>query len=311
MRTVVFAYSDVGHACLSEILAQRDQVVALFTHADDPGETQWFASVAELARRHGIPVHTPADVNTPESADLVRGLAPEMIFSFYYRKMIAPEILALAPRGAFNMHGSLLPRYRGRAPINWVLVRGEVETGVTLHEMALKPDAGDIVAQRRVVIDFEDTAFTLSHKITAAARALMHETLPLLRAGTAPRTPQDLSTGNYCRGRKPADGLIDWSKDAMAVYNLVRAVTHPFPGAFTFLAGRKVFVWQAHPVAGDAGGALPGTVLRRDPEGRTALVATGTGLLRVEQVQFEGEPETTGDALAPGSRLTSAVEPAH
>lgn len=319
MRAVVFAYHDVGYAGLSEILAQRDQVLAVFTHDDDPHENVWFHSVAELARRHGIPVHTPADVNTPEWIGHIRALAPDIIFSFYYRRMIAPEILAIPPKGALNLHGSLLPRYRGRAPINWVLVKGETETGVTLHHMVEKPDAGDIVAQRRVAIDFEDTAFTLFHKLTAAAEGLMHDTLPLLRAGTAPRTPMDLARGNYVRGRKPADGLIDWSWEPLRIYNLVRAVTHPYPGAFTFAGGKKLLVWQAHPLdaagqgpvgagLGPAGAvtrptAAPGEIVASDPASGVSIVRCDDGLLRLERVQFEGDAEGPGSLLPAGTQL--------
>ncbi len=301
LKVVVFGYHDVGYVCLREILAQRDHVLAVFTHEDDPNENVWFHSVPEFARGEGLPTYTPEDVNTPEWIERIRSLQPDIIFSFYYRKMISPEILAIPRLGAPNMHGSLLPRYRGRAPVNWVLVKGEKETGVTLHYMVEKPDAGDIVGQRVVPIEFEDTAFTLFNKVTAAAAELIHEMLPRLRAGSAPRIPMDLSKGNYVRGRKPADGVIHWDRDAMSVYNLVRAVTHPYPGAFAFLGGRKVLVWEAHPVGSEAPGAAPGTVIAH--EGRTALVETGGGLLRVERVQFEGDDETDGAALPLGARL--------
>ncbi len=303
MRVVVFGYHDIGHACLREILAQRDEVAAVFTHEDDPGENVWFHSVAQCARQFGLPVHTPEDPNQPEWVAKIRALEPDIIFSFYYRRMLGPDILGIPPRGALNMHGSLLPRRRGRAPVNWAIVRGDTETGVTLHYMVAKPDAGDIVAQRVVPIDFEDTAFTLHQKITAAARELLHDALPELRAGTAPRRPQDLSQGDYCRKRTPEDGRIDWRQSALVIYNLVRAVTHPYPGAFTDLAGRKLFVWQAHPVGGEAPGVLPGCVVRQDLEGRTAHVQTGSGLLRLERIQLEGGPEVEGSVLPGGAQL--------
>lgn len=305
MRAVVFAYHDVGFACLSELLAQRTDVALVITHEDDPGENVWWRPVAELCRRHAIPCVAPADVNTPEWIAKIRALAPDILFSFYYRRMICPAILGLAPRGALNMHGSLLPRYRGRAPINWVLVRGERETGATLHYMTDKPDAGDIVGQKRVAIEFEDTAFTLFHKVTAAAEDVLREALPALRRGTAPRVPQDLAKGNYVRGRRPADGLIDWAKPARAIYDLVRAVTHPYPGAFTFAGGRKLFVWEAHPVAGDAAGAAPGTVVVRETEGRTVHVATGDGLLRLERVQWEDAAEADALVIPAGTTFAS------
>lgn len=300
MKAVVFAYNDVGYVGLKELINQRVKVLAVFTHEDDPRETIWFRSVAELARTHKLPVFTPEDVNTPEWIEKIRQLQPDIIFSFYFRHMICQEILDIPPQGALNLHGSLLPRYRGRAPVNWVLVKGETETGATLHYMTTKPDAGDIVAQKKVAIDFEDTALTLFGKITTAAEGLMHETLPLLRKGTAPRIPQDLSQGNYCRGRKAADGIIDWSQPALSIYNLIRAVTHPYPGAFTFCADKKLFVWEAHPVEGDPAGAPPGTVVRLDKEAGVSYIATGQGLLRLEWVQWKGGREAKGSTLRQG-----------
>ncbi len=301
LRAVVLAYHDVGCAGLAELLAQGDDVLAVFTHEDDPGENVWFGSVADLARSRGVPFHTPEDVNRPEWIERIRGLEPTILFSFYYRRMISPEILAIPPLGALNLHGSLLPRYRGRAPVNWVLVNGETETGMTLHYMTAKPDAGDIVAQRTVAIGFEDTALVLFGEMTAAARELMRETLPLLRAGIAPRLPQDLSKGSYCRGRRPEDGRIDWGRSAVEIHNLVRAVARPYPGAFTGLAGRRLFVWKGYPLARPSGGAEPGCVVEVDRESGAALVATGDGVFRLDVCQLEGEPDRRGADLPPGT----------
>ncbi len=303
MRVVVFGYHDVGFVGLREILAQGDDVVAVFTHEDDPGETIWFRSVQDLARSRGIPVFTPEEVNRPDWVARIRDLAPDIVFSFYYRRMISPEILAIPPLGALNLHGSLLPRYRGRAPVNWVLVRGESETGVTLHHMVAKPDAGDIVAQRRIPIAFEDTALTLYGKVTEAARALLHETLPLLREGRAPRVPQDLSLGSYFGGRRPEDGRIDWSKTALEIYNLVRAVTHPYPGAFTSIEGSKLLVWKAWPLPDLGEEAEAGLVVAVDAAGGWARVGTGGGALRLDRVQLEGDEERPGAVLPSGVRL--------
>lgn len=302
MRVVVLGYHDVGCVGLETLLEQGDEVVAVFTHEDDPKENVWFGSLKRLAVSRGIPVHTPEDVNTPEWIEVIRALDPDVLFSFYYRRMICDEILSIPRRGALNLHGSLLPRYRGRAPVNWVLVRGEKETGVTLHYMTSKPDAGDVVAQRTVPIDFEDTARTLFARMTGAARDLLRDTLPLLREGRAPRIPQDLSLGNYVRGRRPEDGRIDWTTGAVEIHNLVRAVTHPYPGAFTHESGRKVFVWKAYPLEGD-GSEPTGTVIAIDPARRAAVVRTGRGALRLERIQREGEAETDGDALPIGTVL--------
>ncbi|MGD9764983.1 MAG: formyltransferase [Candidatus Binatia bacterium] len=283
MRTVVFAYSDLGYACLATLLDLGADVAAVFTHAADPNEQRWFRSVHELASGRGLPVFTDEQLDTPAWLDRLRGWEPDFLFSFYYRRLLPPAVLATARRAALNLHGSLLPKYRGRAPTNWVLVHGESETGVTLHHMVARADAGDIVAQRRVPIDDDDTAITLYRKQTAAAEELLREMYPHLCADTAPRRPMDLAAGSYFGGRTPADGRIDWGQSAREIYNLVRAVTHPYPGAFTHWRGRPLYVWAAQ-VASTAGEPppAPGTVVALD-EGM--VVQTGAGLLRALSVQ--------------------------
>lgn len=230
---VVFAYHNVGVRCLSVLLAQGVRVSLVVTHRDRADENIWFDSVEELARTHALPVITPEDPNDPAVVAQIRALAPDFLFSFYYRNMLGPELLALPRRGAYNMHGSLLPRYRGRVPVNWAVILGERETGATLHQMVEKPDAGGIVAQEAVPIGPEDTAAEVFGKVTAAAERVLARVLPELIAGSARITPQDLSLGSYHGGRKPEDGRIDWAKSAQEVHNLVRGVAPPYPGAFT------------------------------------------------------------------------------
>jgi methionyl-tRNA formyltransferase len=291
MRSVVFAYHDIGCVCLQELLNGGATVAAVITHEDDPKEEVWFRSVRQLAEAHGVPVFAPDNVNTPEWVGRIAASQPDFLFSFYYRKILGKEILALPSRGALNLHGSLLPKYRGRCPVNWVLIHDERETGVTLHYMEEKPDRGDIVAQRAVPITDEDTALTLFHKMTDAAAALMRETYPLLCAGHAPRRPQEQALASYFGGRKPEDGRIDWAQPARAVFNLVRAVTHPYPGAFTTWQGQRLYVWEAHPLPGANRAAPAGTVLSTQPE---LQVQTGTGFVRLTRIQLGGDPELLG-----------------
>jgi len=304
MKLAVFAYQDIGFECLDFLIQAGAEIAAVATHDDDPGEEIWFRSVAGLADRHRLPVYAPENPNAPEFVETIRRAAPDWIFSFYYRRLLSAELLAAAPLGALNLHGSLLPRYRGRAPVNWALVHGESETGVTLHHMIGKADAGDIVAQKRVPIDFDDTALTLYRKMTRAARALMEEIYPAIQAGRAPRIPQDHRLATKFPGRRPEDGRIDWSRPAADIYNLIRAVTHPYPGAFTFFSGKKLFLWQAAP---DRAGtrAAPGSVLSLGPEGVRA--AAGEGALLIQRLQLEGEEELPAALFAarlrPGDRL--------
>jgi methionyl-tRNA formyltransferase len=307
MRIIFMGYHNIGYVCLEALLEQArelgDDIVAVVTHADDPRENIWFASVARLAFGHHLPVYQPADPNDPAFLAAMQALQPDFLFSCYYRHMLKQPLLDLPRLGALNLHGSLLPRYRGRVPVNWVLVHGETETGVTLHYMEARPDRGDIVGQKRVPITFEDTALTLFAKMTVAAGDLMRDCYPLLRAGSAPRIPQDHGRASYFGGRGPADGRIDWQHSAINIYNLVRAVTHPYPGAFTFFQGRKLYVWAGQLMAAPAGGPFePGQVTAGVPE-EGLLVATGEGHFLITQAQWEDEPEFLGPVIATWEHL--------
>ena len=292
-RVVVFGYHDIGVACLEVLERRGAEVLLVVTHADDPAETIWFASMADAASRRGIPVRTPTDPNAPATVEEIRRLEPEAIFSFYYRRLLGRALLDLPRFGAINLHGSLLPKYRGRAPINWALLRGETVTGVTLHHMDERADHGDIVAQRAVPIAVEDTALVLSRKLTAAARDLVSATYPLIVSGRAPRIPQDHAAATQYGRRRPADGLIDWRSSAWQIYNLVRAVTRPFPGAFTFYEGRRVTVWEARPPRHEGSPGPPGRILGVGADDNLR-VATGDGILDVVRLQVENERDMHG-----------------
>ena len=242
MHAVVFAYHDVGVNCLKALIAAGIQIDLVITHQDDPNENVWFGSVAKLCEDKKIPYITP---NANQLIDLVpqiQKLAPDYLFSFYYRHMIPAELLACAKIAALNMHGSLLPKYRGRAPVNWAILHGETETGATLHVMEVKPDAGDIVGQSAVSIGPDETATEVFGKVSQAAVTVMNQVLPELVQGHIPRKPNNLAQGSYFGGRKPADGQILWHQTAQQVHNLVRAVAPPYPGAFTDWQGQRRIV---------------------------------------------------------------------
>jgi methionyl-tRNA formyltransferase len=306
-RLIFMGYHNVGYFCLQALIDMcrdfGDDIAAVVTHADNPKENIWFASVRDLAFQYHLPVYQPEDPNDPAFVAAMGRLAPDFLFSCYYRHMLKKPLLDLPKQGALNMHGSLLPRYRGRVPVNWVLVHGEAETGMTLHYMEEKADRGDLVGQKRVLITPEDTAFTLFAKMTVAAEQLLRDTYPLLRAGQAPRLPQDHARASYFGGRGPEDGRIPWTKPAPEIYNLVRAVTQPYPGAFTNLSGRKLFVWWGRALAEPVqSGAVPGRVVSSLP-GEGLLVATGNGLFLIERAQWEGEPEFLGPVVATWQHL--------
>ena len=283
MKAVVFAYHNMGLAGLDALMRHGFDLPAILSHEDDPGENCWFGSVADWAKEHSLPVFTPENINTEEWISRIRGWRPDVLFSFYYRNLICQQILDIPPCDAFNLHGSLLPAYRGRVPVNWALIHGEIKTGVTLHYMVKKADAGDIVGQREVAIDFEDTALRLYGKLCGAATLLLDETLPLILAGRTPRRCQDESRATTFKGRRPEDGRIDWTWTAMRIYNLIRAVTEPYPGAFTHLPGaEKMTIWWGLPEAGHAAPVRSGEVR---VHGENVLVGTGEGALRLLDVQ--------------------------
>ena len=239
-NAVVFAYSSVGCECMKVLLSHAGLKIKLvYTHEDDSNEEHWFDSVYELSKKNGLKVLT----GEPEY-DEVKAAEPDVIFSFYYRSMIDMKILSLAKLGAFNMHGSLLPKYRGRACVNWAVLNGEKEAGVTLHHMTKYADRGNIVAQEAVTIGENETSHDVFMKIIPAAGRVLSRSLDDILAGNAEGTPQNEAEATKFGRRRPEDGLIDWSKSAREIHNLVRAVAKPFPGAFTYHNDRKIMLWR-------------------------------------------------------------------
>ena len=300
-RAVVFAYHNVGVRCLKVLLAHDIDVALIFTHQDHPAEHIWFDSVATVAADYNLPVITPDHPNTPELLQQVRDLKPDFLFSFYYRNMLSPELLSIAPQGALNMHGSLLPKYRGRVPVNWAIIHGETETGATLHYMVAKPDAGDLVDQTAVPILPDDTAGEVFNKVTLAAELTLHRVLPALIAGNALRIVQDLSQGSYFSGRKPEDGRIDWNWPAQRIHNLVRAVAPPYPGAFTTINGQPARILRTRVIELDTE-PCPAPRLELS-NGRLMAYCAGGGLLQILALDLSGKlviPAQSANQLDPG-----------
>ncbi len=297
MRAVLFAYHDVGCRAIERLIRLKVEIPAVFTHAEDQEENHWFGSVEKLCRERNIPAYTPQSVNLPEWIQKIKSLNPDILFSFYYRSLICKEILDLAPLGAYNLHGSLLPKYRGRVPINWAVINGETESGMTLHAMVEKADAGDIVSQKKVKIDLTDTAHDLFLKLLPLTDLILSETIPQFIAGTLARTPQNHALATVYGRRCPEDGRIDWTKSAQEIYNLVRGVTHPYPGSFTHYNGKKVYIWQAvteEHNANEISHYLPGQVVSCLP----LTVQCGKGQLVILRSQSEEEEDYTGSSWA-------------
>lgn len=306
MKAVVFAYHDMGCLGVQAVLDAGYDIAAIFTHADNPGENAFFGSVSRLAADAGIPVYAPDDVNHPIWAERISQLAPDVIFSFYYRHLLSDAILALAPAGAFNLHGSLLPKYRGRAPLNWVLVNGESETGVTLHRMVKRADAGAIVAQQRVAISSDDTAFTLHHKLCQTARRVLEQALPAIERKETHDVQQNESEATYFGRRTPEDSFLTWNRPATTLHNMVRAVAAPWPGAFSYSGTKKFTIWSSR-VHAQNQTAQPGTVISVSP----LLIACSEGALEVVTGQAGNGITVQGAQLAQilglvaGSRLNT------
>ena len=296
-RAVVFAYHDVGVRCLKVLLAGGIEVALVVTHEDSPGENIWFDSVAGTARSHDLPVTIVADPADPAFAARIAALAPDFIFSFYYRQMIGDPILALARRGALNMHGSLLPAYRGRVPVNWAVLHGETRTGATLHHMVTKPDAGDIVAQTEVPILPDDTAGEVFEKVLVAAEITLWRALPGLIDGTAPRIVQNLAAGSYFGGRRPEDGRIDWQQPARRIHDLIRAVAPPYPGAWTEILGPRLIVEQSRLRPTPPGAASPHEIGWRFEDGRLLVRCTDGQDIWIRRARLADEP--AGSAASP------------
>jgi methionyl-tRNA formyltransferase len=298
-RLLFFGYSQVGYDCLELLLARQDNVIGVITHEDNPAEKIWFKTPALAAREKNIPVHTPASVNTPEWIERITGLAPDLILSVYYRNMISSAILALPRLGAWNMHGSLLPKYRGRAPINWAVLHGEPRIGMTLHRMVKKADAGAVVDQEGVALGPRDTAEQAFRKVLPCARAVLARQMDALLAGAARETPQDETQATYFGGRTPDDGRIDWTKTSAQIFNLVRAVTEPYPGAFAEVEGSRLMLWWAEPDSPAARGhrGRPGEILSVNP----LIIATGDGALEFTRLEWRGR----AGGLKPGQILPS------
>jgi methionyl-tRNA formyltransferase len=299
MKAVAFAYSNVGDRCLRVLQARGVEITLVVTHRDHPGEKLWFSRVADTAAELGLRCVCIEDLSAAELAAAVADAQPELIFSFYFRSMIPAALLDLAKGGAFNLHGSLLPAYRGRAPTNWAVLQGESQTGATLHRMVAKPDAGSIVDQSAVPILPDDDARQVFDKVCVAAEQVLWRSLPAILDGRAPALPNDLASGSYFSGRKPEDGRIDWTQSAAQVYNLIRAVAPPYPGAFTDLNGQRLIIAAARRIAADkqtlVAGGRPGLQVLG---GRIVAVCGDGGLIDVKQL-------LCGDAVVDAAFLTA------
>lgn len=295
-RTLFVGAVEEGRRCLEAMIASGERFVGIVTITDElAATTSGAVPFDDLAAASGTPLLKVRDLNSPAHVEQVRSLAPHLILVIGWTRLLGRDVLGIPPLGCVGFHASLLPRYRGRAPVNWAIINGEKETGNTMFFLDEGVDTGDVIAQRRIPVAHEDTCATLYRKVADSAIEMLDATLPLLKTGRAPRAPQDHSLATVMPRRRPEDGVIDWSRPASALYDWVRALTHPYPGSFSSVDGRRLFVWSA--AVGPSGlGGHPGTVLGASDG--ALLVATGQGSLALGRVQWDDGVELDGAELS-------------
>jgi methionyl-tRNA formyltransferase len=299
-RVALLCAGEIGYRCLQAVIESPSaELKAVFSYRVEAPQSEYLDRIQELCRNQDIPFRETTNAGAEEFQKLWAGLDLDYLFAIKWRTLIPARVIAAARHGLVVFHASLLPKYRGWAPVNWPLINGEEQTGVTMFYAANEVDAGDIIEQRERRITDEDDAGTIDCWLNATVEAMLKENLPRLAAGTAPRTPQDHSEATYTIWRSPEDGHIDWSKSTREILNLVRGLTSPYPGAFSLLDGRKLIIWSAEIPTGAPRyvGIVPGKVERVLP-GVGVNVLTGDGILRLKQVQLEdGEPQNAADVI--------------
>ena len=287
MGVIIFGYHNVCMIGINVLMEQNICISAVFTHREDKNEKIWFKSVSDYCVKKGIRYYFEEDYDDEGILKIVKKFNPTCIFSFYYRKIIPQSILDIPKFGAINLHGSLLPKYRGRCPVNWQLINGETKGGVTLHYMLKNPDSGDIIAQKEFPIKENDTPLDVYSKLEKFGRIILSENVDAIIKGKCCRTPQDNSIATYYGGRKPEDGVINWQWNTEKIYNLIRAVTKPYPGAFTIFKNKKLIIWTATKLHNSVTNTSlsKGTIQIFKGE---YFVKTGDGLLKLERIEFNG-----------------------
>lgn len=311
MRVLFMGSGEVACPALERLISTPGyDVVGVVSQPDRPkGRNRRVAAcpAKSMAEARGVPVMTPERVGAPDAVEEIRALRPDIIVVAAYGQYIKPEILAIPPHEAINIHPSLLPRYRGASPIQWAIANGETETGVTILYVSKEMDAGDILRQERCLIREDDTAETLTPRLAELGADLLLKSLEAIRAGTASRTPQNPDQVTYVHKLEKDDGRIDWSLPAAVIRNRIRGFT-PWPGCFTHANGVLLKIRRADVESiSNAGETRPGAIIRCDREG--PVVATGAGALRLVEVQPEGKNVMSGTAylcghaLSPGATL--------
>lgn len=296
MRTVFIGVVSIGRECLKALLETGANVVGIYT-ADKREMVKkshmhpdYFSEFEDLSKEYDIPLSKISDVSVPLDIESLKQLQPDLIFCIGWPQMIKKELLKIPKLGCVGIHPTLLPERRGGAPINWCLIDGLNKSGVTLLYFDEGTDSGDIISQKEFDITLEDNAKTILSKVTDIAVELIREACVLMTEGRAPRIPQNDSKATYTRRRHQEDGIIDWKQTSLSAYNWIRALSIPFPGAFTYWKGKRIILWESELLRGYKAqfDARPGEILDR-LSGRGMVVATGDYCLLIKMVEVDGK----------------------
>ena len=289
MRIVFMGTPDFSVPALKALVEAGHEVAAVVTQPDRPrgrGKELQMTPVKVQALAYGIPVYQPEKVKDPAFVEILRNLQPEVIVVIAFGQILSRDILDLPPYGCINIHASLLPKYRGAAPIQWAVIDGEKETGVTTMMMDVGLDTGDMLEKTVIPLDPKETGGSLFDKLSQAVGPLILSTLEKLKAGTAVRTPQTDEDSTYAKMLTKSLGQIDWSMEAAAIERLIRGL-NPWPSAYTFVHGKTLKIWDADVLKESSDGAAPGQIIRTDPH--SLIVAAGEALLSIRELQLEGK----------------------
>ncbi|RXK46964.1 methionyl-tRNA formyltransferase [Halorientalis pallida] len=313
MDVVFVSHNDLGHACLEELDALGADIRAVFTRPTD-GDIADQTDFSSVAATVGADYHEVESVNTDPVVETIAAYDPELLFVVGWSRLVERRVLDIPSVAALGMHPAPLPRGRGRAPIAWNLIKGLDTTALSLFHLVEEADAGDLVGQRPIDIELDDDAASLYATVVDAGRELIREYYPRFETGEVPRIPQDDARATWWPKRVPEHGLIDWRRSSMAVYNWIRGQSHPYPGAYSYLKGRRVTVWEANPPTGERVFTEPGEIRGRD--GDVLRVGTWEGRIELTQLQIGDGTETSAGKLLDrewvtvGDMFTPVCDPA-
>ncbi|RCX16780.1 methionyl-tRNA formyltransferase [Anaerobacterium chartisolvens] len=303
MRIIFMGTPEFAVPSLDMLLKEGYDIAAVVTQPDKPkgrGNKIAYPPVKEYAIKNAIRVIQPQKVKTPEFAEELRALKPDLLVTAAYGRILPGGVLDIAPLGCINVHGSLLPKYRGAAPIQWSIINGEAVTGITTMYTDIGMDTGDMLLKKGIKISDEMTAGELHDKLSALGAEVLKETLERLKIGTLERVPQLDEEATYAPIMTKETGLIDWSGDCARIHNLVRG-TNPWPGAYTFYKGERMRVWKTEAIDDLSCSGRPGCICKVTDG--SIIAACGSGMVRILELQFDSCRRMTAEEYMRGHKI--------